>query len=430
MREVPSRVYIFGIDAASWAVFDRVMALGAMPNLQDMVNEGAHGVLRSMEPTASAVIWTTIATGKVPAKHGIHGFTAMTRDGKRVPVTSNLRKVKAVWDIAGEAGVPVGFLAWWVTWPAEPVKGFLASDYTWPLAKSTRGFATGSQPDLRLPSRTFPAGLMDELQPMIETEQNTSDGELAALGILDIPETEGYAVRDMMLKDVSVGAMSAYLLDRYDPSLYGVYFDGYDAYCHIYWPLLKNYLGGELSGDAAHASAGSAEEKEQTEIRRRARKVAEALIKHLRRIDGYLGVVRRHARPQDVVMVISDHGYGDNPGRKPIQRPDGTEIRPPHWHTLKGIFAAAGGPVRRGVEINGASVLDVVPTTLHLLGLPVARDMDGEVLEGILEDGYHEEHPVEWVETYETGERGSDEPIESTYDQDVMDRLRALGYID
>ena len=49
-------------------------------------------------------------------------------------------------------------------------------------------------------------------------------------------------------------------------------------------------------------------------------------------------------------------------------------------HSLHGVLLLRGPNVKKDCEINGANLLDVVPTTLALLGRAVGRDMDGQVL--------------------------------------------------
>src|SRR5580765_8581596 len=68
------RVIVFGIDGGDWQVIDPLIAGGRMPAMARLVREGASGVLMSMEPSASPSLWTTIATGVGPDRHGIHGF--------------------------------------------------------------------------------------------------------------------------------------------------------------------------------------------------------------------------------------------------------------------------------------------------------------------------------------------------------------------
>ena len=77
------------------------------------------------------------------------------------------------------------------------------------------------------------------------------------------------------------------------------------------------------------------------------------------------------------------------------------------------------------------SVADVTPTVLALLGLPVARDMDGRVLEEILDPAFLAEHPIRWVESYEELiERPPLPEGEEGLDGSPAEYLRSLGYIE
>lgn len=98
-------------------------------------------------------------------------------------------------------------------------------------------------------------------------------------------------------------------------------------------------------------------------------------------------------------------------------------------HRMNGIFLAYGAPVRPGVEVHGAALVDLAPTLLHLAGQPVPAHMDGRVLEEALVAGFR---PVEWsAETVAVGPPGDrDDPGLSDEDYDVLaERLRSLGYV-
>src|SRR5262245_55319937 len=90
------RVVLIGIDAATWDVIRPLMEAGELPSFRSLVDRGWSGVLRSMEPMVSPALWTTIASGHVPAEHGITGFLAPTQDGTEAPVTSNVRRVETL----------------------------------------------------------------------------------------------------------------------------------------------------------------------------------------------------------------------------------------------------------------------------------------------------------------------------------------------
>ena len=75
--------------------------------------------------------------------------------------------------------------------------------------------------------------------------------------------------------------------------------------------------------------------------------------------------------------------------------------------------------------------MDVTPTILAYLGLPVARDFDGRPAVEVFEESFLREHPVDYVDTYESGgPRGDEVPLESPIDEGIKEKLRSLGYIE
>lgn len=55
-------------------------------------------------------------------------------------------------------------------------------------------------------------------------------------------------------------------------------------------------------------------------------------------------------------------------------------------HRSNGIFMAVGDGLKEGEEIEGANIVDVASTVLHVMGLSVPGNMDGRVLEEIFEE--------------------------------------------
>src|SRR5437867_3646754 len=125
------RVLVLGLDGMDPQVVDLLMAEDKMPNFAKLRQEGAYGRLGSSPPLLSPIIWTTIATGKPPEQHGIGHFVAVNdKTGEQLPVTSEMRRVRAIWNIASDAGRRVGVVGCWATWPAETVRGTIVSDHT------------------------------------------------------------------------------------------------------------------------------------------------------------------------------------------------------------------------------------------------------------------------------------------------------------
>ena len=101
-----------------------------MPNVQRLVENGVTGQISTLHPPLSPMLWTSIATGKRPFKHGIHGFSEPTPDGRGVqPVTNLSRKTKALWNILHQNGLRSAVIGWWPSHPAEPINGVMVSDH-------------------------------------------------------------------------------------------------------------------------------------------------------------------------------------------------------------------------------------------------------------------------------------------------------------
>ena len=94
------------------------------------------------------------------------------------------------------------------------------------------------------------------------------------------------------------------------------------------------------------------------------------------------------------------------------------------------MLFAIGKNVRSGAGIEGAHIDDIARTVIHLIGLPVSDELTGEVLEDLLDPAFLAAHPVRTVPTYEAGPRRIQLNVGgSAQDEDMLENLRALGYV-
>ncbi|MCI0408074.1 MAG: alkaline phosphatase family protein, partial [Acidobacteria bacterium] len=163
------RVIVLGLDGLDPRAVDLLMSEGKLPSFAKLRQEGAYGRLQSRKPLLSPVVWTTIATGKTPDQHGIGHFVAIDeKTGESLPVTSEMRRVKAVWEILSDSKKKVGVVGWWTTWPADTVNGSIVSDHTcyhflFPQGAGSQG-AAGGQGTSGL---THPPELFARLAPLV-----------------------------------------------------------------------------------------------------------------------------------------------------------------------------------------------------------------------------------------------------------------------
>lgn len=155
--------------------------------------------------------------------------------------------------------------------------------------------------------------------------------------------------------------------------------------------------------------------------------------------DLMLGRLLELAGPETTVVLLSDHGF-ENGARRPAfgwddgdpRRKVGPGLNPVAWHRSHGVFVAAGPGLKQDELIHGAKLLDIAPTILTMLGLPVGRDMDGTALTHI----FQTPPEVAYVDSYEPPapndgvHRGAQAETDPYAAQAALQQLVDLGYID
>lgn len=422
-----TRLLIFAVDAATWNVLTPMMEAGELPVITSLANRGSFGVLKSGEPIQSPQMWTSIATGVVPEKHGIERFVAeIPGTGREVPVTSNMRKVKAFWNIASEADLSVGIVGWWPSWPAEEVNGFMVAQRAWPVNWSRHGIPFGAARDRtgrlmveEFDGRTYPESLYDEFEPYVYTEEDIPGEELSRL-FSDVRFTDParqFHARWVYAKDKTFAEAGLAFLRTYRPDVFAVYLQGTDVVAHYYWGYQRE----------EGFTVDPADERMYGRVVRN----------YYAYVDEVIGRYLAEVGDDTAVLIVSDHGFETKRDLKErwergekIRTVEGGKDVP--WdHGLDGVVIMAGPGVRSNNRIGAGSVVDVTPTMLAYLGLPVGDDMDGRPMTDIFEQGFLEENPVRFVDTYETdGPRGDEAPMESPIDEGIKEKLRSLGYIE
>lgn len=435
----PYKVLVIGMDGATFRVMDPLLAQGQLPAFQGLIERGLRAPLVSENPMASPVLWTTIATGHKREDHGIESFVVY-KDPKKPKrgtlVGSEDRKTLAVWNIASALDRSVGFLGWWASWPAEPVKGWIVSDR---LTSDRWNVWAGGH---KTSGRAFPEALTAELGPFLVDPMDPPMDEI--LKMVDLTPDEqaemklaerpvfGHGlsvVKFAYCSQRSYEKMALHQLAKGQPDLTGVFLVATDPVQHTFWHY---YEPGAYTGVDAKAAARLG-----------------ALVPNIyRHDDAYVSELLKNVDPSTVVLVVSDHGFeasGQLPALKPAEKMfTGPEAEAAHMrgeiavgqsgkHQIEGVLIAAGGPIRRGAPVK-ATIADITPTILAILGLPVPKDMEGRVLEEMLDPAFLQRHPVRRIDSYETlidrkailaaatatGE-GSDE--------EKQELLRSLGYI-
>jgi predicted AlkP superfamily phosphohydrolase/phosphomutase len=96
-------------------------------------------------------------------------------------------------------------------------------------------------------------------------------------------------------------------------------------------------------------------------------------------------------------------------------------------HRPNGILIASGPPFKAGYTLADAHLIDLAPTLLYLLGVPVPDDMDGQPLLNAVTEQYQAGHPVQYQAAV-TPANPATHPNQSDDDM-LIRRMRDLGYM-
>ncbi|MFQ6082618.1 MAG: alkaline phosphatase family protein [Candidatus Aminicenantia bacterium] len=138
MRIKKNKLFIIGIDGATFDLLDPWFHKGELPNLYRLKKEGSYGNLQTVPNLHSAAAWTSIVTGKNPGKHGIFFFIERDRELHYRFYTGADRKAETIWNILSKIGKKVGIVNVPMTFPAEPVNGIMVSGLDSPSIKDKR----------------------------------------------------------------------------------------------------------------------------------------------------------------------------------------------------------------------------------------------------------------------------------------------------
>ncbi len=389
--DVP-RVAIVGVDGCDWERLEPLVQAGRLPTFARLMSDGVYGPMQSLDELISPRIWTTIATGKNPDKHGIYDF--VNADG--VPVNATMRRAAPIWDIVSASGSSVGVIGWYVTWPVDRVNGFLVSDRVHSLLRGPvqmlQAF-TGKPTNERLEAFgnfSFDPGYKS---------YPVTDRQYQLNRIVDEPLRWGY------LRDHIYSEMADRLYPFYRPTFAAIYFRGIDFVEHFFWQYSDPEPFGNVRQDDIAA-------------------YGDVITDYYVYQDALLARLLRSLGDDVNVIIVSDHGFQARTDPPP-ERPQLTGK-----HERKAVFIACGPAFVPGGRIEGATVQDVAPTALAVMGLPVPDDMDGRVLIDAITPEHLERYPIHTIASYEPLLGTDRDEVGSTMDESIREQLRSLGYIE
>ena len=394
------RVTVIAIDGFDPAVMETLSPTGRVTTLTRLFANGAVRVSADAvrDPARE---WTTIATGQPPGVHGVQGLETRRVAGLQGTVTPDshglgraLRDVsdllrltrpstasgtelraKTIWEIAADAGLRAAVVNWWATWPATSLGAnppIVISDRA--TLRLERGGA--------LDGEIAPAAVYDRLRGEWPAIKQQAAASIASL----LPAATDPDAAAALRRAAEVDAVQVAMASRLQPDsldLLAIYLPGLDIAQHA-------LLG---SGDVVAPSALAAR--------------LDALRGYYSFLDGLLRDITSPSRRGTVVVV-------GEPGRIAT--------------ITRGAIAVSGEGSAGGVEAE-VRPIDIAPTLLHALGVPISRELPGRAVVEILSADLVQRFPVRHVETYGRRQTPAGLREGQPLDREMIERLRSLGYV-
>ncbi|HYT77258.1 MAG TPA: alkaline phosphatase family protein [Vicinamibacterales bacterium] len=382
------RVRLLAIDG-----FDLSMSLSAL--------RGRRAAIAPQDLGDPARAWTTIATGEPPDVHGIHGLetrriaglrgilaagggrfarvigagTDLLRLTRPSVASREERRVKTIWEVATDAGLRTAVVNWWATWPALPRGGVVITD------RAVLRLEQGGPLDAEI----APPDVYEALQrawPSIRRRAR----EAAARQFADVadPELSTLLRRSAELDATVIGIVQALPGPPRDLDL--VYLPGLDIAQHA---LLTGTGIAALTPSAVTARLSG-------------------LHAYYRFLDEALTPLVLPRDPDVLLMVLLQPGRVETPA--------------------DGLLSIAGDGSPGGAIPRG-SPLDIAPTIAYALGLPLSRELPGHPLEDLFGSEVAAKMSERYVASYGRPSAPAAPRQGKPLDQEMIDRLRSLGYV-
>jgi len=98
-------------------------------------------------------------------------------------------------------------------------------------------------------------------------------------------------------------------------------------------------------------------------------------------------------------------------------------------HRMDGVFIMKSGGVVPGVRLERASIMDISPTVLYIMGHPVLRGMDGKVLAEVFETDFFDKRPVEYLDDETLRASREEAGYTKEEEEEIRNLLKGLGYL-
>jgi len=248
------KTIIIGLDGVPFGMIKDFAETGVMPNTAELISQGIFKKMHSSIPEVSSVAWSSLITGENPGQHGIFGFMDLLPDfyKMRFPNFSDL-KSPPFWDQWEGKSVIINVPS---TYPVREMNGVLIS-----------GFVS-----IDFEKSVYPKSLIPQLSSLDYR--------------LDVDSQKAHSSMDMFLADLDKTLNARieayrYLWETQNWQTFMLVFTGTDRLMHFLWNAYE---------DKDH-------------------RYHNLFLEHFRKIDQTIGEINNRISGDDLLIMLSDHGF-------------------------------------------------------------------------------------------------------------------------
>jgi len=358
-KKTEKRITLIRFDGLSNDFLIPFLSLGKLPNFSWLMDNGNSGKLVSFSPTEPVSLQASFGTGKLPAEHRL-------LSGRRY----RLWKMKEELETAPRFILfsQLTRLGWLKITPFRPEVRI----------KDLWGILDGNR--ISYLDRSEP--------PTSNTPSLNLKGEKLAADLLGEPASPGdplsTLVRNAFLRDSAAEESASAERNEHQSQVFHLQLDGLNAVQAYFY----KYSFPEQYGDVAPE---------------RIERFGSVIERYYEYYDGLIGKLLTGLKEDEILVVYSPFGVEPLPlWKRFIERLLGDpEISAYHELAPDGVICFYGKGVRKAKHEGALRIVDITPTLLYFLGLPVGRDMDGMVRSSVFNDDFIAENPIIYISSYE-----------------------------
>ena len=358
-KKIDKRITLIGLDGLSFDLLIPFLSLGKLPNFSWLMDNGNSGRLVSFSPTEPLSLQASFTTGKLPAKHRLLSerrfrLWKMQEEMEIVPrfiLFSQLTRF--------------GFLKINPFRPEIRIKDF------WRILEGNRiSYLDRNRPQTA--DGSAPSSRAEKLAASLLGDSVLPGDSLSTLA------------RSAFLRDSAAEESANAERSELQPQVFHLRLDGLRRVqaCFYKYSFPQQY------GDIA-----------LEDIER----YGSVIERYYEYYDELIGKFLTGLKEDEILVVYSPFGVEPLPlWKRFVERLIGDpEISAYQELAPAGVVFFYGKGVRKARHEESFQIVDITPTLLYFLGLPVGRDMDGIVRSSAFGSDFISENPIIYISSYE-----------------------------